>query len=159
FEQPREQVYTEWGYPAAAPYPEGEILYSHTAPYAGSDRFYPAAEAPIRIQSDFTEGSSGGPWTVGPTSAPTALSVTDYFYLENLAPDHISGAYFGAAVRHLYEAAAGVVVPPVVVPPSPAPPVATEPTPEPTPTPAATPPPATPAPSPATGSLRILGRH
>jgi hypothetical protein len=154
FEQAREQTYTQWGYPAEAPYPEGQILYSHTTPYAGADPFYPLSIAPIRIASDFTEGASGGPWTVGPTSAPTALSVTDYFY--EFDPGHLYGAYFGAAARKVYERASGTVVPPATTASSePTVPAAATPA----PTPAASPPPATPAPPPATGSLRILASH
>lgn len=154
FEGPREQTYTQWGYPAEAPYPEGQILYSHTTPYAGADPFYPLSIAPIRIASDFTEGASGGPWTIGPTSAPTVLSLTDYFY--EFDPGHLYGAYFGSAARQVYETAAGVVVPPVTkASTEPVVPAASTPA----PTPAATPPPATPAPSPATGSLRILASH
>jgi hypothetical protein len=160
FEQPRGQTYTQWGYPAEAPYPDGEILYSHTTPYAGTDTSYPPAVAPIKIASDFTAGASGGPWTVGPTSALTVLSLTDYYYQGD--PRHLYGAYFGSVARQTYERAAGVVVPPVTV-------AATEPTvpaaATPVPTPAVTPPPATPSPSSssatatATGSLRIVSAH
>jgi V8-like Glu-specific endopeptidase len=160
FEQPREQTYTQWGYPGESPY-NGEILYSHTTPYAGVDSSYPAAVRPIKIASDFTAGASGGPWTIGPASAPTVLSLTDYYYEGD--PRHLYGAYFGSAARNAYEAAAGVVVPPVTtaVPTEPTVPAAA--TPAPTPAvspPAATPTPApTPAPSPATGSLRIVAAH
>jgi V8-like Glu-specific endopeptidase len=156
FEQPRQQTYTQWGYPGGSPY-NGEILYSHTTPYAGGDPSYPAAERPIKIASDFTAGASGGPWTVGPTSAPTVLSLTDYYYEGD--PHHLYGAYFGSAARKVYEAAAGVVVPPVTTaaPTEPAVPAAATPA----PTPAVSPPAATPtpAPSPATGSLRIVSAH
>ena len=110
FEQSREQTYTQWGYPGESPY-NGEILYSHTTPYAGVDPFYPPAVRPIKIASDFTAGASGGPWTIGPASAPTVLSLTDYYYEGD--PRHLYGAYFGSAARKVYEAAAGVVVPPV----------------------------------------------
>jgi hypothetical protein len=148
FEQPREQTYTQWGYPGEAPYPEGEILYSHTTPYAGSDPFYLPSVAPIKIASDFTAGASGGPWTIGPTSAPTVLSLTDYYYATD--PHHLYGAYFGATARHVYEEAAGVAVPPVTTAAATVPAVPAAATPA--PTPAAVPPPATPS----TGSLRIL---
>jgi len=160
FEQSREQTYTQWGYPGESPY-NGEILYSHTTPYAGVDPSYPPAVRPIKIASDFTAGASGGPWTIGPASAPTVLSLTDYYYEND--PRHLYGAYFGSAARKVYEAAAGVVVPPVTTG------AATEPAVPATATPAATPsvspPPSaaaaasTPAPSPATGSLRIVAAH
>jgi V8-like Glu-specific endopeptidase len=109
FETSREQTYTQWGYPGEAPY-DGEILYSHTTPFAGVDRFYPAATAPIKIASDFTAGASGGPWTVGPATDPTVVSLTDYAY--EFDPGHVYGAWFGAAARGVYEEAAGVTVPP-----------------------------------------------
>lgn len=109
FEGAREQTYTQWGYPGEAPY-DGEALYSHTAPYAGVDPFYPAATAPIKIASDFTAGASGGPWTIGPASDPTVVSLTDYAY--EFEPGHVYGAWFGAAARQVYEEAAGVTVPP-----------------------------------------------
>jgi V8-like Glu-specific endopeptidase len=152
FEQPREQTYTQWGYPGESPY-NGEILYSHTTPYAGVDYSYPVAVRPIKIASDFTAGASGGPWTIGPASAPTVLSLTDYYYEND--PRHLYGAYFGSAARKVYEAAAGVVVPPVTTaaPTEPAVPAAATPA----PTPAVSP--ATPTPSPATGSLRIVSVH
>lgn len=105
FEQAREQTYTQWGYPGEAPY-NGEILYSHTTPYAGSDPFY--SPAPLKIASDFTAGASGGPWTIGPSTAPEVLSVTDYYYEGDR--HHLYGAYFGAAARHAYETATGLAV-------------------------------------------------
>jgi hypothetical protein len=154
FEQPREQTYTQWGYPGESPY-DGEVLYSHTTPYAGVDLSFPAAERPIKIASDFTGGASGGPWTIGPTSTPTVLSLTDYYYEND--PRHLYGAYFGSAARKVYEAAAGVVVPPVTISAS------SEPTVQaaaaPAPTPAVSPPAPAPAPSPVTGSLRIVAAH
>jgi V8-like Glu-specific endopeptidase len=160
FEQPRDQTYTQWGYPAESPY-NGEILYSHTTPYAGVDSSYPPAVRPIKIASDFTAGASGGPWTIGPASAPTVLSLTDYYYEAD--PRHLYGAYFGSAARKVYEAAAGVVVPPVTtaMPTEPTVPATATPSPTPAvspPPPAAAPAPS-PAPSPATGSLRIVAAH
>jgi V8-like Glu-specific endopeptidase len=154
FEQAREQTYTQWGYPGESPY-DGEVLYSHTTPYAGVDLAYPAAVRPIKIASDFTAGASGGPWTVGPPSAPTVLSLTDYYYEGDA--HHLYGAYFGSAARKVYETATGVVVPPVTTA-APAEPTTTATAAAmPAPTPAATPP--APAPSPATGSVRIVAAH
>jgi V8-like Glu-specific endopeptidase len=106
FDQSRLQTYTEWGYPGEAPY-KGEVLYSNTATYAGSDTSF--SPAPIRIASDFTGGSSGGPWTIGSSSAPTVVSLTDYVYERD--PGYIYGAYLGEAARNAYELASGAVVP------------------------------------------------
>ncbi|MCW2980717.1 MAG: hypothetical protein JWO14_2444, partial [Solirubrobacterales bacterium] len=152
FEQPREQTYTQWGYPGESPY-NGEILYSHTTPYAGVDPAYPAAVRPIKIASDFTAGASGGPWTVGPARAPTVLSLTDYYYEGD--PRHLYGAYFGSAARKVYETATGIVVPPVTTAAPTEPTVTASATPA--PTPAVSPP--APASSPATGSVRIVAAH
>jgi len=164
FEAGREGTYTQWGYPGLAPY-DGEVLYSNTSAYAGSDFAY--SPAPIKIASDFTAGASGGPWTIGPSASPTVVSLTDYYYESD--PKHLYGAYFGSAARAVYEAAAEVVVPPApsggtstttttTTPP-------TDATPE--PTPSAGPPPAAvspvpsqaAAPTPASGRVRILAVH
>jgi V8-like Glu-specific endopeptidase len=152
FEQARAQTYTQWGYPGEAPY-DGEILYSNTTPYAGSDPSY--SPAPLKIASDFTGGASGGPWTIGPTSAPEVLSVTDYYYVND--PHHLYGAYFGPAARQAYETATGLAVPPGPGPGG-APIVPTAAVPAPTP---AIPSPAT-GTSPSTGAwlrIRAIHRH
>jgi V8-like Glu-specific endopeptidase len=108
FDQARLQTYTQYGYPAEEPY-DGEILYSNTTAYAGTDTHDPLlTPSPIRIASDFTAGSSGGPWTIGSSSAPTVVSLTDYGYEEE--PGYIYGAYFGNAARGAYEVASGTEV-------------------------------------------------
>lgn len=106
FDQPRAQTYTQWGYPAEAPY-DGEILYSNTAGYEGSDPSF--SPAPMRIASDFTGGSSGGPWTATIGGVPTVLSLTDYTY--EALPHSIYGAYLSAAARQTYEVATGEAAP------------------------------------------------
>jgi V8-like Glu-specific endopeptidase len=108
FDQARPQTYTQYGYPAESPY-DGEILYKHTAAYGGTDLREPLfSPQPIKIASDFTAGSSGGPWTVGSGSVPTVASVTDYGYEDQ--PGYLYGAYFGEAARKAYEAASGAEV-------------------------------------------------
>lgn len=54
----------------------------------------------MKIASDFTAGSSGGPWTVGEGS-PTVLSLTDYGYEEE--PGYLYGPYFGSTAQDVYE--------------------------------------------------------
>jgi V8-like Glu-specific endopeptidase len=128
FDQPCNQVYTQLGYPAEAPY-TGEILYSHTAAYAGADTNLFFTPEPMKIASDFTPGSSGGPWTVGPSNAPTVLSLTAYGY-EN-QPGYLYGPYFGEVARKAYVFSSGENVPagieeackPLPPPPQPEPPV------------------------------------
>lgn len=67
-----QQTYTEWGYPADAPYDGGQ-LFRTTSEFQGSD---PSAIPPaIGIDSDFTGGASGGPFT---DPDLRVLSVTSY---------------------------------------------------------------------------------
>jgi hypothetical protein len=106
FDQSREQTYTQWGYPAEAPY-DGEVLYSNTSSYGGGDPSF--SPAPMRITSDFTGGASGGPWTVEIGGVPTVLSLTDYTY--EFLPHSLYGAYLGAAAREAFEAASGEAAP------------------------------------------------
>ncbi len=117
FNQSRLQTYTEYGYPAAFPY-DGTRLYELTAPWAVDDPFF--SPATMGISSDFTGGSSGGPWLVG--SPPVALSVTDYRYTSGPLSGYMFGPYFGNTAQQLYSTAtAGSVSPAssVVVPPKP----------------------------------------
>lgn len=134
FDQPCNQVYTQYGYPAEAPY-GGEILYSHTAAYAGADTNLFFTPEPMKIASDFTPGSSGGPWTVGPSSAPTVVSLTAYGYESQ--PGYLYGPYFGEAARKAYSHASDLFVPAGIEEAcKPLPEIHTEPAPsQPTPTP------------------------
>ena len=151
FDQPCNQLYTQYGYPAEYPY-SGEFLYSHVAPFAGADTAAGFTPVPMKIASDFTRGSSGGPWVAGPITAPTVLSVTAYGYAEQ--PGYLYGPYFGEAAKKAYAAITSSVIPagieesctalPIIPPPTPTttPPTQTVP-PAPTPEPETTPPPVT----------------
>ncbi len=103
FNQARNKTYTEYGYPADTPY-DGSRLYALTSGYAGADTSF--SPPTMAITSDFTGGSSGGPWVVG--SAPVVLSVTDYSYLlpPSLA-DYMFGPYFGTVIQQLYQSVGG----------------------------------------------------
>ncbi len=156
FDQACAQTYTQWGYPAASPF-DGEVLYAETAPYLGIDLRSFFAPRTMKIASDFTSGASGGPWTIGPVTAPTVVSVTDYGYEDE--PGYLYGAYFGTAAREAYEVASGTPVAPgveeactdpvPVAPPAPAP-TAAPPQPQEPPPAAAPPAPAAPV------SMRVL---
>jgi V8-like Glu-specific endopeptidase len=100
FNQPRSQLYTQFGYPAKYPY-NGERLYEEVAEYVGVDNSF--TPSTVGVDSDFTPGSSGGPWTTG-GGAPVALSVTAYAY--GTHSGQLFGPYFGAAVKSLYQRAA-----------------------------------------------------
>jgi hypothetical protein len=143
FDQVCNQTYTQFGYPAESPY-SGELLYSHTAPYAGADTTGGFTPVPMKIASDFTRGASGGPWAVGiGSTAPTVLSLTAYGYESQ--PGYLYGPYFGEAAKKAYGAAFGQIVksgieetcaalPPAPIPPTPTPPTTPAPQPDPTPT-------------------------
>jgi hypothetical protein len=109
FDKPCNQIYTQFGYPAESPY-TGEILYSHTAAYAGSDTNPLFSPVPMKIASDFTRGASGGPWATGIGTAPTVQSLTAYSYESQ--PGYLYGPYFGEAARKAYEIIIGKPVAP-----------------------------------------------
>lgn len=101
FNRARHQTYTQYGYPAESPY-DGSKLFRISSSFAGSDSAF--SPSTIAIASDFTPGSSGGPWTVG-GFAPVALSLTDYSY--SSLDGFLFGPYFGAAVQNLYKSVGG----------------------------------------------------
>jgi V8-like Glu-specific endopeptidase len=100
FNQPRVQSYMEYGYPAETPY-HGDRLYELNTLWGRDDPSF--SPATMGISSDFTAGSSGGPWLVG--SPPVALSVNDYTYTALAPPSwrgYMYGPYFGAIAEDLY---------------------------------------------------------
>jgi hypothetical protein len=146
FDQVCNQSYTQFGYPAEAPY-SGELLYSHTTGYAGADTEGAFTPVPMKIASDFTRGASGGPWAVGiGTGTPTVLSLTAYGYASQ--PGYLYGPYFGEAAKKAYGASFGKILPagieetcaalPTIPPPTP--PVTNPPAPSPQPPTETTPP-------------------
>ena len=104
FNQPRVQTYMEYGYPAQFPY-DGTRLYELTSPWGRDDTQF--SPNPMGISSDFTGGSSGGPWLVG--NAPLAESVSDYIYTS--APPswlgYMYGPYFGSIAQNLFVSVGG----------------------------------------------------
>ncbi len=105
FNQARNQTYMEYGYPAAFPY-DGSRLYEHTSGLSYNDSSF--TPATMGISSDFTGGSSGGPWLVG--SPPQAMSINVYNY--NTLPNVMFGPYFGSIAQNLYDSATGANQPP-----------------------------------------------
>ena len=106
FNQPREQLFRAFGYPAdPVPHPEfnGERLFVCDSPYGGDDLSMPPPR-PMRIACDMTGGSSGGGWVIRESFVNSVIS---YGYLEEL--DHIYGPYFGPVASAVYEQAAGPV--------------------------------------------------
>lgn len=106
FNQPRNQFYRAFGYPAQSPY-NGQRLYRCDSPYRGDDqRFSPPR--PMRIQCDMTAGASGGGWVV---DGHFVTSLTSYGYECGLLScperNRLFGPYFGHVVRDLYRSNRG----------------------------------------------------
>jgi hypothetical protein len=106
FNQPRNQVYTAFGYPAQAPPAEfnGRHLFRCRSPYRGADGGF-GPPAPMRVSCDMTAGASGGGWVIWRGGSGYVASVTSYGYSNDRA--HFYGPYQGNAALGLYRAAGG----------------------------------------------------
>jgi V8-like Glu-specific endopeptidase len=108
FNQPRNQSYSAFGYPAQSPF-NGQRLFRCDSGYAGSDSI--GSPEPIRINCNMTAGASGGGWVAG---SRFVASVTSYGYA---TPDFecpagpfgecLYGPYQGGAAKSLYQEARG----------------------------------------------------
>jgi len=105
FNQPRNQTYMSYGYPAEPPF-DGESLQSCTSPYGGDD----TSSAPprtMRIDCDMNGGSSGGGWVAG----DLVLSLNSYcnglILICTDLPMSLFGPYFGDDAETLYRASRG----------------------------------------------------
>lgn len=112
FNQPRDQLYRAFGYPAVSPF-NGRRPYRCNSPYEGDDQSFPQPR-PMRIDCDMTGGSSGGGWV---TDGGFVASVVSYAYdcppslqllgCENPEEGKLFGPYFGDVIRDLYRANRG----------------------------------------------------
>jgi RTX calcium-binding nonapeptide repeat (4 copies) len=106
FDEPREQDYTAFGYPALPtllhPEFDGERLYSCASPLTGADNPPGGGPAPLEIECDMTGGSSGGGWVI---AGGRVASVTSYGYAGDLF--HLYGPYQSTAASELYTEASG----------------------------------------------------
>jgi V8-like Glu-specific endopeptidase len=100
FDQPRDQLYDAYGYPAEAPF-TGEQEYRCESDNAGSDQTVGSGPATMAIDCNMTGGSSGGGWIAG----TTLLSVTSYGYESD--PLHLYGPYLSRGAKKLYRSASG----------------------------------------------------
>lgn len=106
FNQPRDQVYSAYGYPADRPPPEfdGEQLFRCKSPLRGSDHSV-GPPPTLRISCDMTGGSSGGGWVIQSDHHGFVASVTSYGYSDD--PNGLYGPYQGGIARNLAETAGG----------------------------------------------------
>lgn len=98
FDQPRDQIYHAYGYPAVQPPLEftGEREFRCTSRPTGADEPGTAGPPTMYIDCDMTGGSSGGGWIAD----GTLLSVTSYGY--PLEVDHLYGPYMSRSAKALY---------------------------------------------------------
>jgi hypothetical protein len=99
FNQPRDQVYLSFGYPAEMPF-DGESLRACRSRYRGDD---PETGRPrtMRIDCDMSGGSSGGGWV----SDGLVLSLNSYcvgLILICIDNESMYGPYFGDGAKKLY---------------------------------------------------------
>jgi V8-like Glu-specific endopeptidase len=100
FDQPRDQLYDAYGYPAEPPF-TGEQEYTCESENAGSDQTVGSGPATMSIECNMTGGSSGGGWIAG----STLLSVTSYGYASD--PFHLYGPYMSRGAKKLYRSVSG----------------------------------------------------
>jgi hypothetical protein len=99
FNQPRDQLYVSYGYPAEIPF-DGERLKACRSRYRGDD---PETDPPrtMRIRCDMSAGSSGGGWV----SNDLVLSLNSYcvgLVLICIDNESMYGPYFGNGAKELY---------------------------------------------------------
>jgi V8-like Glu-specific endopeptidase len=104
FDQPRDQLYRAFGYPAQGRFSGGR-LQRCDSPYRGADGDFDPPR-PMRIDCDMAGGSSGGGWVA---DGRLVVSVTSYGYeclplLPCPERDRLFGPYFGPTIEALYHA-------------------------------------------------------
>lgn len=100
FDQPRDHLYSAYGYPAVptplAPEFSGEREFRCVSRPLGTDNPGTAGPATTSIECDMTGGSSGGGWIVD----STLLTVTSYGY--QLELETLYGPYMSTGAKSLY---------------------------------------------------------
>ncbi|WP_316249014.1 hypothetical protein [Brachybacterium sp. Z12] len=100
FNTQRGELYTSYGYPAAAPF-DGESL-EQCQDYGVDDTLGGTDDQ--AIDCDMTGGSSGGPWFVGDGADGMQISVNSFGYTAQ--PNVMYGPYLGDVAQEVYEEAA-----------------------------------------------------
>ena len=109
FNEPRDQQYTSYGYPAKPPpleFASGAREFKCDSPLGGTDN--PPGSGPNTswIGCDMTGGSSGGGWISG----GTLLSVNSYSYCDitgTLCEERLYGPYLDSTAKQLYQEISG----------------------------------------------------
>ena len=105
FGLPPGQVFDVHGYPVGPPFDGASQRLCAGTPFLGHDvaSFLMPGPLNLALTCEVTGGASGGGWTI---DGDLLDGVTDYGYGDDPTTDF--GAYFGGAVRSLYERAAGM---------------------------------------------------
>jgi hypothetical protein len=105
FGLPPNQVFDVHGYPVEAPFDGASQRLCSGTPFLGHDlmSFLQPGPLNLALSCEVTGGASGGGWTI---HGNVLNGVTNYGYGDDPTTDF--GAYFGGAVRDLYEQASRV---------------------------------------------------
>ena len=105
FGLPPGQVFDVHGYPVGPPFDGASQRICAGTPFLGHDAASFLMRGPLNLalSCEVTGGASGGGWTI---QGDVLDGVTDYGYGDDPTTDF--GAYFGGAVRSLYQRAAGM---------------------------------------------------
>ena len=104
FNQPRDQDYDAFGYPAVSPF-DGQKLWVCDSSYFGDDPHNSSpGPSPMGIGCDMTGGASGGGWVI---AGGHIASVTSFGYNLASEQDHLYGPYFGSVAKTLYASVDG----------------------------------------------------
>jgi Ca2+-binding RTX toxin-like protein len=100
FNQPRQQTYMSYGYPAEPPF-DGESLKACRSEYLGED---PMTDPPrtMRIECDMNGGASGGGWVVGSTLLSVNSYCTGFVLVCFDVPSSLYGPYLSSEAKALY---------------------------------------------------------
>jgi len=106
FNQPRDQEFRAFGYPALPtlfrPEFDGEHLYACASGRTGDDTPPGAGPPTLEIACDMSSGASGGGWVI---DGGLVNSVTSYGYVGDFS--HLYGPYLGSIAESLYLEARG----------------------------------------------------
>lgn len=109
FNFPRNQDFTEFGYPSAGRRFNGQVLVQCNEPFDGTDGVRGPGPRTSTNECDFTAGASGGPWMTQFEDCPNCFinSVNSWWWwgeTQNRALQW-AGPYHGKAAYRLYQAA------------------------------------------------------
>jgi hypothetical protein len=109
FDQPRNQSFDVYGYPAVDPNTallppnfDGERLFRCGSGRIANDRPPGSGPETMEIDCDMTAGASGGGWVIGDEFLNSVIS-----YGYEFDSNHLFGPYFGQTVKRLYKQASG----------------------------------------------------